>query len=272
MMRSFAFFCCLLLVSACTEKIDLDLNKGENRRLVVDAFIDDRPATDTVALTLSTNYFSEEPIPPATGASVWLTFEGNDIFFREIDSLPGYYISPEGFIGQPGRYRLNISHEGKQYFAEETLLPVNPIDSLVQKKEDKPNDEGEDLWQIFITFRDPAGQRNFYLFRERVNGEYDYENLFEFGATFRDVIIDGQFAEQIPYGTFALQPGDTLTVEMMSISETVYNILNAMVSESEFRGGFFDPPPANVPSNIQGDPAVGLFIASAVSGRDIVIE
>jgi hypothetical protein len=69
--------------------------------------------------------------------------------------------------------------------------------------------------------------------------------------------------------------GDTLYVEIQSISLAAFNYLTQVNIQTNRPGGFselFSPPIANVPTNIMnlssnGKKAVGFFNVAAVSGR-----
>ena len=58
---------------------------------------------------------------------------------------------------------------------------------------------------------------------------------------------------------------------MLSISKEAYDYFEAIMLETEYRGGPFDTPPADVPDNISGD-AKGFFIASSVARAYMIIE
>jgi hypothetical protein len=65
----------MFLLSACQEKIDLELKPGE-KILAIDAILTDidDPAC-TVRLWRTTDYFSPADAPPVTQAQVWVTDE-----------------------------------------------------------------------------------------------------------------------------------------------------------------------------------------------------
>ena len=65
--------------TACTEKIDIDLNEGENNRLVVEGYISTDTMQHSVRLTRSTSYFynqlaTPEEAPPSQSATARATF------------------------------------------------------------------------------------------------------------------------------------------------------------------------------------------------------
>jgi len=81
--------------------------------------------------------------------------------------------------------------------------------------------------------------------------------------------VDGQyFEEAVLGGSFVI--GDTAVVEMHSIGIETSRFLQDIENEI-YRGSPFDPPPANVRTNITGG-AVGYFIMSDARLEEIVIE
>lgn len=262
------------LLTSCTEPIDLELNDIEGKKLVVDAMIDNRPETDTIILSLTSNYYDPISGNAASGASVSILNNGVETIFEEMEDQPGYYLSPDGFIGSVGEtYQLNIIYGEDVVTSTTEMKFITSIDTLTQER--LPENDFFDPYglRIKISFQDPPGEKNFYWLRELVNGKHEYENLAEYGDLYDDFIVDGEYLELVDYDTFDtsfVNIGDTLTVEAMSLTEPTYNAISAYLQEAEFRGGFFDPPPANVPTNVEGN-GVGLFIATAIDTYSIVI-
>jgi len=59
----------------------------------------------------------------------------------------------------------------------------------------------------------------------------------------------------------ALNPGDTVTLMMSSITKEYYNFIVELMDETfEFRNPLFSGPPANISTNISND-GVGFFAA-----------
>lgn len=260
-----------LLAFSCTEKIDLQLAELNEPVLIVDATIDDRPTADTVILNYSSNYY-EGGLPEAeTNALVTVTFNDSTYAFSHMVEKPGYYISPVGFSPQANAlYVLNIEAKGKQYSGSSYMYQVPTIDSIGQRRLDDDLLVGGGQIELTISFQDPPNMRNYYLFRESVNDTFYFENLADYGSLIDDFILDGQYADLIPYGLFDYEMGDTIELYIHSLDLAGYEIYNALLTESEFKGGFFDAPSNNVPSNISGG-ARGLFLTHAINSRKIVI-
>ena len=82
----------LLLLCACTERIDLQSRSDYHDYLAVEATLTDRPEDpQRVILSRSISYFHNEPQPMVQGASVKV----NDVIFNEKEA--GIYEAPEGY-------------------------------------------------------------------------------------------------------------------------------------------------------------------------------
>ncbi|TXC85400.1 DUF4249 domain-containing protein [Luteibaculum oceani] len=264
-----SFFLCSLLYS-CTEPIDLSYIAQENTRLVVDAEIDNTTLRDTIRLSLTSNFFDEIKNIPAIGATVIIRDDSNRTFTFD-ESSPGIYISPLNFVGKANHnYYLEITYEGQVYSAVSFLNPPIAIDTLTCKRlEDGVFTTREEV-EIGISFQDPPGKRNYYWFIDYVNGANEYESLFEYGALFNDEFVNGLYLNNITYGTFDLDSGDVLKIELRTINKREEEILSALAIES-FESGIFDAPPSNVPTNISNG-ALGIFVAYGRTVREIEIN
>ncbi len=118
----------LLSFSACTERIDIELD-STYRRLVVDGAVTSDSLRHHVDLSTTSDYFSNEPAPAVRGAYVELSFGDESILLSEDETRPGRYVAPDAFSGVPGTtYELDISQldvdqDGKEelYHASGTM-------------------------------------------------------------------------------------------------------------------------------------------------------
>lgn len=268
------FFILFLLATACTEVIPLELNEGDNEKLVVDAWITEAAATSKIQLSLSTSYFHNEKAPVVTDAKVEITDVTQTYALTHLGE--GNYQLPTDFKGKVGvSYELKIEYKGTTYTATTTMNRVPAIDGVGYEfdgSEETEFDDGTALfsYDILLFAQEPAGEGDFYLFKTFKNGDLMEEKL-EDADFVEDELVDGNYIDgaSIGYGEFAV--GDTIIVEMWSISEEAYDFFTAVSLETVWRGGIFDTPPANTPTNIKGG-ALGFFNASAVSRGMVVIE
>ncbi len=258
----------LLFFSACTEKIDIELNDTYSR-LVVEATITDRDDHHRIMLTKTTSYFHNEQSPSVNDAEVFISSGGYR--WQLLPYTPGQYIAPDKFATQVGEtYHLEIQYDGQRYQASSTMKPVASIDSLsVRSHAWLPGHK-----ELLVHFQEPAETEDFYMWKVYLNGE----NLTNSALRVRmasDDLINGRYMHY-PFYTFRpddapLEAGDHIRVEMYSISEAYYMFLVAMRRNQGATGGPFAGPPANIPSNIDNG-ALGFFLAASVSEADLVFQ
>ena len=265
-----AFFAVLLLAAACTEPIDLDLNSGEFKRLVVDAWLTNETKAHEVKLTLTTDYLAEETPAPATGATVAITDGTETINLQELE--PGRYFTPENVSGKPGHtYTLNIEYDGENYSAISTLHPVAPIDSLgFHEEEDFDTDDDYGAYSITLYTTEPAGEGDHYFWKAYPTSTPD-DQTRTFWEIAEDRFVDGNDIGGAEIIYVDANPGDVFTLEQYRITKEAFDFFLAIQYETVYRGGLYDTPPANVPSNVSNG-AVGFFVTAAVERGEVSFE
>lgn len=270
--------------------IDVGLDKGYSQ-LSVDAFITDLPGTQQVRLTHTGDYFHNQDLPPALGASVFIRDEkGHTYSFTDTGDTGTYSYTPDGrraMVEAGNTYTLHISYQGEEYEAVSTARPAPPVDSILyayKGEKDVQFEEEEGYYASFFAM-DLPGKGDYYWIKSFRNGIfYDkpaYINLSEDGA-FTNTGLDGQlFIEPIREGITPwddpFQLGDEVKVELHAINADTYHFLT-ILSEQTNSSGLFDPPPANVPTNIKntdpdsGEAALGWFNVAMVSVSKAKIE
>jgi hypothetical protein len=267
----------LFLLTGCEEDIDLSL-KGDKPRLVVDGVITTDTMAHRVKLSLSGDYFDNQPMPRVSGAVVTLSDGVETFVLKESQDNPGEYLTSDNFYGRQNTlYSLEISNvdvnadgQAEVYTSESYLNPVIEIDSVsigfhrIWK-----------LWQINLHAHDPAGDENFYLFNLYINGEL-YSDRYSKMSYTDDRFFDGSYADGV--WIFSLDaedeeenlvPGDVVTLESLMVEKNYYDFVNAAEEETEDKTPLFSGPPANVPSNISNG-ALGQFAAYSISRYSVV--
>lgn len=259
--------CLAVIFASCTEPIELDLNTENNVRLVVNAELTSASKAHLVDLSLTTDYFQEGIPDRAENANVTISDGTNTEVLTEL--APGKYYTSDNFAGEENvEYTLTIDYDGETYTSMETLLPVTALDSISYIQYDDPEDQ-EIYYSQFAHFQEPSAQGEYYLFRLKINDEFYGNGISDWFFT-DDSAVNGSYISADFY-TFQAELGDTITFEQMSISKEVYENLNAVLLETEWRGGLFDGAPANVPANVNNG-AVGAFIVSDIESKQFVIE
>ena len=254
----------------CTKEIDIELEEGD-RRLVVDAWFTSQSKVHEIKLTQTSNYFSQEAAPKVSGATVSISGGGDIWPFTEVS--PGLYQSePTAHAKLGNNYTLNISYEGQNYSGTDYCDTVPNLDWMELYPQYDENDS-LDWYDILIWTTELEGYGHWYCWRLLHNNVYVKDTLSEISIEADEYLGDGLTFEAFPIEWIDaddVQTGDTLKLEQHNISKQTYDLFLAILTETEWRGGIFDSPPANVPSNISND-GLGAFVVSAVSELELIV-
>lgn len=261
----------IIFTTACTESYDVELDSSYIR-LVVQGSISDERKAHQVSLTKSADYFSNSPAPRVTGATVTISDGENTFDLTEISD--GLY-ETDTIAGEPGKtYALTISSEGEIYTSSCFLNHCDPIDSINFGYYDYGDyDEYyENIVYILLNALEPETPGNFYLWNVYKNGilESDTLNKVYFSD---DVFVNGNYIyNAMVQSVEDVVVGDTITLEMKSITKEYYDYIIQIMTETEWNAGPFGGPPANPKGNIievndnnnDNDNPLGFFLAYSV--------
>lgn len=268
---------------------------------VVDAWLNDLTRSQKIFLSKSNNYFMSELPKLLSGAEVYVTDEeGNRFDFEETEE--GYVWGDSlsiSFLQLGTSYQLNVSIDGIQFSGTSEMKPVSPVDSITFKYQEEDFSTAEDYYLAEFVATDFVGSGNTYWIKAWKNGVYlnkaseiniAYDAGFSAGGN-----IDGQvFIQPIqelinPFdldetGDELTKPpysiGDTVYVEIHSISESAFYFLNEVKIQTVRSGGFgalFAPPFSNVSTNLMNEDVnsaihpVGFFNVSSISSLEQVL-
>ncbi len=286
----------LVILASCDTVIHPTLQSA-NAVYIVDAFITNKIDAQVVKLMYSQPYFDATLPPGVSGATVVITDnESNTFTFSENPNEKGSYVwQPVGVgFGKVGnRYTLSIKVNGESFISESKMGRVPPVDSITFSSGDR-NGTNKDFYRAHFWATDPKGPGDTYWIRTYKNGEVlnkpddinlAYDAAFSRGSNFdgftfiqpiRNRInpndIDANGKRLSPYA-----PGDSLYVEIHSLTEATFDFLNQVAIQTNRPGGFselFARPLANVSSNIvnentNGTNVQGFFNVGSVSGLGI---
>ena len=290
----------ILLLPACTDVIDVDLEEGADQ-LVVDAWINNKPETQTIRLRMTSPYFDSAPSPAVLGATVEVTDDNGNVFsFVDTQNEGNYNWEPVagasfGEIGQ--NYTLRITINGQEYSAVSSMNRIVPIDSLTQEFEEAELGDPEGIYTEFFA-RDPLGPDDCYWIKTFKNGQFlnkpgeiniAYDAGFSAGSEVDGLIFIPPIREatnRLPdTGDDAVDnsdvapwaPGDSMYVELHSITVAAFDFLDQARTQMTLGdAGIFAEPLSNVPTNIaspaSGEDALGFFCVSAVTSLGRRIE
>lgn len=264
--RRLAALAAVLALPACQKVITLDL-KNAAPRLAIEANLADDGQPCTVLLAQSVDYTQTNTFPALSGAVVTLSDDAGGQEVLPETSTPGQYRGSR-LTGRPGRrYTLRVEVGGQAYVAASTLpAPVVPLTGLKAQL----GLIGDDI-QLVPEYQDPAGPRNYYLFRQYRNGRLNQAIFLQ-----DDEFTDGKLNAR---GLFAqggnnddneadkLAPGDTVRVEMQNLDPAAYEYFRTLNLTLQ-AGGAFSTTPANPQSNFSGG-ALGYFSAHSRRQRSL---
>ncbi|MEP6833079.1 MAG: DUF4249 domain-containing protein [Gemmatimonas sp.] len=275
-MRRFMVAAAMLMLAGCERVVTVDLEEGP-KRLVIEArleLVKGRANTNQrIRLTTTDAYFSNTTPPAARGAVVQVADNAGAVFpFTESTTEPGIY-ETTAFAGAVGRiYTLSINYQGDRYQSSEQLLSVAPIDSLYFIESTFPINATGGL-RATITFRDPRGRKNFYLWDQLVNGVriLSSDSTVRGRVVISDELGDGQRLRDFqPYDGVRVESGELVTVRQSAISENVYRFYVALSEQASNDGSPFGVAPASLRGNVTNVTSpvhfpLGYFIASEVA-------
>jgi len=298
LLRNIILCICAGLCWSCDDEVGIDTGSA-NPVLNIDAWINNKPETQHIYLTLSQDYFDNKNLPPvASGAKVTVTDSQGRVFqfVEDSTSLVGAYSwRPQNgeVLGSVGTaYTLEIEYNGEVFTATSVMKRVPPVDSLTLSYQ-----EGigmmDDIYRAEFWAKDIAGKGDTYWLRAYKNGRllnkaseittaYDAGTSsgsgFD-GVTFITPVRMGINANDVDDDDRPVSPlvnGDSVYVEVHSINLVAFNYLAEVVSQANRMGGiselFTSAPLANVSTNIlnrnaNGSAIVGFFNVAAVSGH-----
>lgn len=273
------FFLLVLLMTSCTERIDLDLDSSEPV-IVIYGTITDTLAYQSIAISSSVPYFEQQHNPTVSGARVTITTSANEVWtLLESNTQKGTYQTETLKAGKPGEsYNLKVEYDFDQdgtvelYEAFSTMLPPILLDSV---SIETMNDMGMTVFTVNLSAQEPAGE-DFYVSKYYVNDTLATK-LSQYGLM-NDRLIDGQYLngflvfffndmaeiedypeEDRKYQIF-LSSGDEVIVEFNRVEKGYYNFIKQAQDVKYGENPMFGGPPSNIQGNISNG-AIGYFAA-----------
>ena len=270
----------LLILCACTERIDIRSRSDYHDYLAVEATLTDRPEDpQRITLSRTISYFHTEAQPMVSGASVKV----NDVVFNEKEA--GVYEAPEGWCGEMGvEYRLRIRlSEGNEYEAEATMPePGFRMDAIDYAFAGDKTLGLDSLWTMGVWGYEKDFD-SYYLGTHAVNGFYQPMEMakvtddkffnhnevagFPIEPLMQSEVLRKQYGDCFKY----LETGDVITLELWTLEKGYYDYLLALTMNS-VSIPLFTPQPANVPTNIRGEHVLGYFAVCPVSRASITVD
>lgn len=285
----------IIVFTSCEDVINPTLPYADPV-LVIDAWINNKPEDQLIRLSLSQPYLGNEVPSGVSGATVTVNYDGGSLDFIEDADDPGAYrwatdeAASEEAFGEIGRsYTLTVEVNGQTFQATSKINRTAVIDSVTFDLDDSPfYPDNSYIAQFWST--EPVGTGDTYWIRAYKNGvllnkpseiNIAYDAGFSAGGSFdgitfippiREVNPNDVDENDMPLSPYVM--GDSLYVEIHSITHESFTFLSQVIVQTDRPGGFgelFSTPLANVSTNIVKTSsgslnAVGFFNVSAVNG------
>lgn len=280
------------MFSSCEDVIDLELRDGVEQ-LVVDAWLTNENKTQEIKLSLSQPYFDNSAPKAALGATV-IVFDEDSVAYRFVDeNKDGVYTYNEKQHQQPfnqtgKNYALYVKYNNEEFYSLSKLSRVPTIDSINYEYFEFPVQVNDTIprtgYLAQFYAKDFIGLADTYWVRFRKNNKLinkpssisiAYDGGFSPGSQSDGLTFILPLRQSINDGLY--QHGDSVTVELYSITNEAYMFLFQVRQEST-NAGIFATPPANIPSNMfnlntkSTKKAIGFFCVSGVSTFSTVID
>ncbi len=265
-MKRIAFIiAAVLLFSSCTKVIDIKLD-GVDKKYVIEATVTNKAGGCKVLISQTKDVNDNNSFPAISNALVTIT-DGNGTAITLPETSAGVYEAP-AFAGIPGNtYSLQVKIENEVFSSTSTMPEIVGLDNLFVKEEIWLS---ETIKATNIEYQDPIGIKNYYHFKQFVNGVKREEIYF----------IDDDYADgNKQLLTLYLFPdtevedkiksGDQVEVQMNCIDKNVFqywfSAAQSVTSHSQ------SGSPSNPVSNISGG-ALGYFSAQTTDKKSVTVN
>ena len=296
MKRILLLFIFSLLIS-CEDIIYPDLVTNDPM-LVVDAWVNNLEEEQIIKLSKTQGYLNNASPISALGAEVnVLDGDGNIFSFQDMGDGNYIWTPTNDFrtLGDIGtEFYLSITYDGKNIISSSSLNRTSTIDSVNFVRGQIPSGSYyAEFWS-----REEKGVGDAYWIKAYKNGErlatsQDIITCLDAGASSEGAIIDGipfippirrsitRFEQDDENNLLSpYEKGDSLYVEIHSITYEAFDFLNKVSIQINRPGGFSElfavslsnSPTNLVVSNDSSYPVVGFFCISAVDGHGNVLD
>lgn len=251
----------LLAITSCQKVIDLKL-KDASGQMVIEANITN---TNTSIIKLSQNvaFTSTNTYPPVSGATVTISDQTGKSY-NLTEGTAGMYSSSQLKGISLNTYNLTVQTGGKTYTASSIMPAAIALDTITAKNNEFNN--GNDQKEIIVSYADPAGVKNQYLFLMYVN-DMQVKSII----VYNDDLTDGKrVSAQLRQNDVDIYPGDIVKVEMQCIDKANYTYWYALQQQQQ-NGPGGGVTPSNPPSNLTNN-ALGYFSAHTTQTKIIVVK
>ena len=268
-MKNFSYllfmFSFVLLLSACEEVIELDLNTAD-QKFVIEASLTDQVNGARIAISKTKSYASENDFMGFSGAVVEIIDELGKATRITESATKGVYKNAT-LKGTPAKaYQLRVVAEGQTFTATSKMPIVVRLDEVYQYELNLF--DGPRIY-THVRFTDPVGVKNFYRFIEYKNNVYTKSIMvsndeFINGKQVNRAIFPFDFNEDAK-----LKKGDKIKVEFLTIDEPIYKYWFSVKDGAQRASD--SAAPANPVTNLKGG-AIGYFSAHTIQTANYTVN
>lgn len=252
------FFLIILgfLVISCEELTDWEQEGEFIPQLVVEGFITSSSISNYIRLSLPVTT-PDQPSRKVSGATVAITDGTYVELFAESPDEKGLYLPLTGKTGEPYKgYRLYVEIDGNEFIADAFMVPVSPMNEFSYSEVN--GNPG------YYRIHPDNSQGPFmlkYIVRSRENSSTSMKESVFYQYSLSTVDVNQFFK---PGSEDLVFPRNSLVIRTKySLSPAYEQYLRSLLSETEWKGGWFDVLPGNLDTNLSSGGA-GFFAACAV--------
>lgn len=257
---------------SCEKKVDWEIKSDQNELIVIDGLITNEKKAHLIKLSKSSHEMNAKPIPISDALITLVGGVFSDVLYEKPVGSGNYY-TDSTFIGISGHdYTLTISYESNAYYAKANMIPVTQIEAFKhsfneEKKMHKidwvanayePDDPS--MYEIILDWSSVAGYEN--KIPDSCKAVLYYYSLPTLDVN--QIFVPESETVYFPKGTIATERKYSLTKEHCEF-------IRSLLSETRYRGGFFDSSPSNIKTNLSNG-AVGFFGACSVISTTFEIQ
>ncbi|MCF6243150.1 MAG: DUF4249 domain-containing protein [Bacteroidales bacterium] len=272
MKRSLLIVLFFLLFISCEKAINWNFDDNQLNTIVVDGIITNVRKAHVIRITKPVSSLNEKP-KPVTGAVVSLYNGDFTDTLKELGQIKGLYYTDTLYRAVLNKtYRLRVEYEGKRYEAFARMIPVTPF-----RKLSYAYDESKNMFYI-DSVAESFNSKESAMYEIILDWSHlpEYQNLplidrtaIVYYYTLKTIDISQVFAPEkervyFPAGTRILE-------RKYSLAPRYADFIRSLLSETEWRGGYFDVSEANVHSNISNG-GLGFFAVCTVTRDTLTVR
>lgn len=259
----------LIHVSCNQEKIIWPLNNSPSDLIVVEGILTNEKIRHSIKL--SKPYLKQNEMPePISGATVYIITNDSVPEIINTNEFPqgsGHYLTNSIRAVSGKIYTLVIKYNFKEYRASASQPPIEALDNPLSYK---PVSDATYTLNFVPSGNEPNYIKYFLDWRLTdycIN--QDSCQALQIFYDLKNIDINEQFKPDQEVVIFP--KGTTVIRKKYSVSDEYRAYLRGMLSETAWRGGYFDVYQANPPTNLS-DGAIGFFTVSTVLSDITVIQ